>query len=238
MTDDSSDLDALLALSRDADTRAPPELASVPEPLAAATTRGGVRERLRSLPTPARVALVVAVVLLVSGLPRAFASPRPDLDPTAWVRVYTTLLGAAFLAMFAAGAALRGTYTRPWPAWLTTAMSVLVLVPAALSLVPGWWGSATPMPSAASHIPCLTYGLVGAIVAAGATLYLDRGDAPAPWRVVAAAGAGGLVAYTSLGVHCASGNVVHLLVSHSVQGLLVGLLVVGWSALRARRAAA
>lgn len=219
--------DELDPLLRD-DAPAPPMdgvLASVHAEMA-----GGPREELRALPTGVRRALAVGLVLGVGGL-AALTGVRHDLQGGALMRVMGTVAGTVAIGCVLAAASLR-SLAAPRPRWTGLAWAGLGL-PVALALLPGWWGPST---GADGWTGCLTAGLAVAALAAGGTLLLERSDRVPLWRLVAASGGAGMLAFGVLGAHCPSGDPTHLLLGHAVEGALVG--IVAWAidrGLRARR---
>lgn len=182
---------------------------------------GGAREELRALPTGVRRALAVGLVLGVGGL-AVLTGVRQDLHGAALDRAMGTALATIALGCVLAAASLR-SLAAPAPRWTALAWLGLAL-PVGLALLPGWWGA----PSGADGwTGCLSAGLAVAGLAAGGTLLLERSDRVPLWRLVAASGGAGMLAFGVLGAHCPSGDPTHLLLGHAVEGALVGAVAWG-----------
>ena len=183
--------------------------------------------RLRELPTPRRIGLAVGSTLLLVVLLIAVMGARGGLDGTSvMLRVGITLFGLAVLAASVFAVALRGAHQRPlgWRGW--TLVAAGVAVPLALSLLPALWHDHTPT-TEVLVLGCNVIGCVTGFAAAIIVWIFQRTTTPVTMRVLASAAGGGIVAFAMLQVHCPADNVEHLIVGHS----LVGVLLVAAAAL-------
>lgn len=189
--------------------------------------RPTVRDRLRELPSTARVALVLTTVLGTSSV-LAGLGPRDDLaalwrlDLLAWGIVLLFVTVGSVLSV------LRGMHRRPLGPVEVVLAALGLGVPVILSIVPGLLpGEAAPAGAEmAVHRACFAgSGLIAGPTAALA-LVLVRDDKPPLARVFAAAGAGGAAAFLAQALHCPWSDTVHLLVSHASVGLAVAAVAV------------
>lgn len=189
--------------------------------------RPTLRDRLRELPSSARVVLVLTTVLGTSSV-LAGASPRDDLaalwrlDLVVWGSVLLLVTVGSVLAV------LRGMHRRPLGPIEVVLAALGLGLPVLLSLLPGLLpGVALPDGEAmAMHRACFAgSGLIAGPTAALA-LSLVRDDKPPLARVFAAAGAGGAAAFLAQALHCPWSDMAHLLVSHASVGVAVAAVAV------------
>lgn len=194
--------------------------------------------RLRALPTPARVLLAAAAVLLAALFSVAF-TPRPELAQYPVGRMALVLGTLAVLAVLIVRMALRPVH-RPQPA----ARSVLLLVAGALSatlafalapeahtLLP----HTVPAPGQSlweRARPCLLFGLGTGLPVFLALHALDRGARYAAWLATAALGLAGNLA---LQLHCPLTGADHLAAGHASVGFVALAAVALWVLLRRPR---
>lgn len=192
------------------------------------------REALLALPTWARVLLGTGLGLALPAVLLFVLNLRGDLDPDGMSRILAVVASCAALAVATVVVGLRGLHQRPL-GWGGRALVGLALgLPLLLALIPGFLpGSPT---DGAGRMPwttgCLWAGLVTALCAAGALRLLDRGASRT--RVLAAAGAGGLVGFGLLSLHCPMGHPLHLVTAHGLLGVVVAGLLLGVGLIRRR----
>lgn len=185
------------------------------------------REELLALPTWARVAVGALLGLVVPAVLLFLLDLRGDLDPDGMSRILAVVASCAALAVATVVVGLRGLHQRPlgWGGKLLVGLALGL--PLVLAAIPGFLpGSPT---GGAERMPwttgCLWAGLVTALSAAGALRLLDRGVSRP--RLLAAAGAGGLVGFGLLSLHCPMGHPLHLVTAHGLLGILVAVLLLG-----------
>ena len=191
------------------------------------------RDRLRELPSTARVMLASLGLSLLIGVAVAVAGVRPDLGAGDLVGFGGALIPIAAVTIAAIATTLRGAHL-PARARLTFAVGTLaVSLPLALVLVPGLWpggtrlGYETPL----AHVGCAITGLLSAVGAAGLVLSFTRATSPRLTRLFTAGGAGGLAGFAILQLHCPVADIDHLLLAHAPVGLAAGLVLIGAVAL-------
>jgi hypothetical protein len=193
----------------------------------------GLHTTLRELPTPRRRALAVLGMAVVFVVVVFAHGTRADLSGEALLRFLLSIGALVAVSVGAASITLRSAHERPLPSWSGGLGVAALLLPALVSLLPGWWPGfevgALPM---AVHLGCGAAGLAAAVGAAGAILVFDRDDLSTRARIVSAAAAGGLIGYTTQAVSCPVINLDHLVLSHASQGVLVWALLIAWTALR------
>ncbi|MFO0747422.1 MAG: NrsF family protein [Myxococcota bacterium] len=180
------------------------------------------RSRLRELSTPKRVGLVLlgtialsAIVMIVLG------GMRGDLASGGLVARYAlALLGLCVLAGAVFAVALRGAHQRPLGVVGWVIVSLAVVVPLALSLLPSVWtadgGRTLAVVDGCNVIGCTT-GLFAGVLA----WLFQRSTTPVTVRVLASAAGGGVIAFAMLQLHCPADNVEHLLLGHSIVGVIL-----------------
>jgi len=196
--------------------------------------------RARELPTALRIALVVVGSIGISTLALlVVGGVRGDMVAQSLVgRHVLAMVGLAVLATTIFAVALRGVHRRPLGLLGWAAVALGVIIPLGLSLTPWVWQSASG-PSAETIHGCNVIGTVTGLFAAGFAWLFQRTSTPAPLRLIASAAGGGVVAFGMLQLHCPSDDIEHLLLGHSIVGIiLVGaaLVFVGVRRLVLRRA--
>jgi hypothetical protein len=201
-----------------------------------------LRDSLRELKTPVRFALSLALALGIGAGVLAAMGVAPSVADAGAGR-YVVALGSVvgFMAL-AVAISLRGAHRRSLgvAAWLLALTSLAA--PIALGMVPGIWGGRpAPSPPAVAHdlgLNCFRVGLIAALVTGLAVRLFQREDRPTPWRLVALAAAGGLVAFGTSQLYCPSDNLLHVTVGHGLVGVLLALVVLGaaWLFRHVRRA--
>lgn len=237
---------ALVEAARGAEASDVSALASVRAAVAAARAREAttVRGVLRALPTGWRVALALAVVVLVA-CAAVWLSPREDLGVVSAVGLVGTvgLLGAASLAVLRLALwPLQRAPLRRWQRWGGLWAAGLA-VPLGVALVPlsGTWGAVPSSGWGGEAARCLGLGLVLALPVWGMLWLLGRGVGGSGWRSALGGLAAGLGGELALQLHCASVWPGHQVLGHVTVGLaavMVALAVVGLRGRLQRRRAA
>jgi len=195
----------------------------------------GPRDRLRELSTPIRIALASASMLAVCAVVQVLGGLRTDLGGDDLLQFVVSFTATTALSVGAVALALRGAHHRPLGnrAWVWAA--VFLGLPFVLATVPGMWpGMVVPHDALHAHLGCALMGMVGAIPAAFLVLLFERSDEPVVWRLLMAAGAGGLAGFAFQNAHCPASDSYHLLVSHAPYGLALAGLLLGVSAISRR----
>ncbi|MEZ4265927.1 MAG: hypothetical protein R3F39_06075 [Myxococcota bacterium] len=190
--------------------------------------RPTLRDRLRELPTPARVALSVLLALAVSAAVLASRGVAPsvaDAGPGRFALALASVVG--FMAL-AVAVSLRGAHRRSLGLGVWTLALLSLAAPIVLGLLPGIWGG-RPAPSAPAHahdfgLNCFRVGLVGALLTGLVIRVFQREDRPTSWRLIALAATGGLVAFGSSQLYCPSDNLLHVTVGHGLVGATVAAI--------------
>lgn len=173
----------------------------------------GLRAWLRSRPSALRfqlAALAVAVVAFAGGVLRL----RADWSQYPGPRLLVPLLylGLVLIVMRQELSARRRLVAaQPWP-WLA-----LLALPFVLALAPATEASRHAGPAGA--LSCFIYGVLLTLPVALLLWALDRDDRPSLRTAVQSAVALGLSANVVLELHCANGNLGHLLLGHVSIGL-------------------
>ncbi len=200
-----------------------------------------LRDRLRELKTPIRVALSLALALGVAAAVLAAIGVAPSVAEAGagpFVAAVGSVVG--FMAV-AVAVSLRGAHRRSLgiAAWLLALVSLAA--PIALGMLPGIWGGRpAPAAPAAAHdfgLSCFGAGLVAALLTGLVIRLFQRDDRPTSWRLVALAAAGGLVAFGTSQLYCPSDDLLHVTVGHGLVGALLAFifLVAAWLNRRLRR---
>ena len=186
-----------------------------------------LRERLRQLASPARIAIASFAMIGIGASFLAMSGLRPDLDAgsTAWLATVHAIVLLGSVGGLAL--ALRPNHLPPLNllAWL--GVGSVLLMPIAIALVPGLLPGMTGHPPTVAHVMCAANGLFMALPATAVVLLLDRSRNPASWRVLLAAGAAGMSAFGMGAWHCPSVDPFHLIVAHAGLGAVLGLVVLG-----------
>jgi len=184
--------------------------------------RPGVRERLRSLPTAARVGAVAA---LIAGLGAfvGLASRRPDLASYPIARWVLELGALVALVGYALNAGLRSAGRPPEPAARErTAGIALLALPLVLVAMPR---SHAAHEASVIHGPgelgstvaaCLAYGSAFGTAALAALWATSRGEVGVPLGRAMMAIAGGAVGLLVLHLHCPITDQAHIFLGHAV----------------------
>jgi hypothetical protein len=132
------------------------------------------------------------------------------------------VLAVSIISLFLS---LRPVHRPPLNGLAWVAVCTILVLPVAVSLVPGLLpGMAGEVPHIA-HLMCGGGGLVIALPVTSLVLLLDRSREPSAWRVMFAAGAAGLAAFGVGHWYCPSVDPTHLLVAHAALGAGAGLMV-------------
>lgn len=170
-------------------------------------------DRLRDLPTAARVAISATLVLAV-GLAGAFATGlRPDVSAVAAPSAFVALAGvaASALALRPAGRPL----SAPWRVGLALA----ALAPLGTLLLPPEGVVLTEV-HGALHMACGASAWTVAAVVAAAFAAFDRGAPGRAWRALGVGGAAGAAGFLTATLHCPVANLTHVILAHTSAGLV------------------
>lgn len=252
MNEDSRDRDALRAdldalTGRDPDgsppggAAAPADLDAMFAAVAAETVdrKRSVRDRLRELPTPMRIALAMLGALIMTGAALVVTRIRADITGQALLRYGLAMAAIAALVGVAFAVSMRGPHQRPVGRGVWAFIVVVLAIPLVLSVIPGLWEcerAPAVHPIGGVHVPCLLLGIMTGALTAGVAWLFQRTDVPVFWRAGAAVGGGGLTAFAMLQLHCPARDATHLIVTHAGVGLMLALVVAGLVAWRRRTA--
>lgn len=192
----------------------------------------GLRDRIRELPTATRTAMAAVGLVAAGGAALAVLGLRGDLADVELVRFVGSLLVLLSGAVASAGLGLRGLHQPGLGRRGAALVALSLAIPAAMALIPGWWPSSASPAGWAPHVMCLLNGVGATTAMTLVVLLFQRPDHPAAWRLLSAAGAGGMVGMAVQQLACPAGGVLHVLGAHSLLGLVVGAGVVGIAALR------
>lgn len=200
----------------------------------------GLRARLRSLPTPRRWGLVLAVAAGVAAASFLLAGRVDAPVYPAW-RLVFELLGIAVLTGVAGWVALRPLHRPTAPSWLPRALlGAAVGLPLLLALLPmahdaqpeSLGGLGTELWPRA--IGCLLYGAICGLPLVGVLVGVSRTELRPGWRMATGLACAGLAGLFALQVHCPITQPPHLQLGHGpvVLALLTGGLLVAISVRR------
>ena len=179
-------------------------------------------ERLRRLPTAARVAAAFLVSIVIAGGLVAMMGLRTDLGGLDKGPLAAGLIGLVGAALISTTAALRGPH-RPGlglRSWLLA--GALIGVPALSPLVPGLWDG---RPGYAGW-GCLMMGFIATGIGAAAIVVLSRWPGELS-RMAFIAASGGLMAFAAQTLFCPCGDLDHQLLQHSSLALLAAVVLIG-----------
>ncbi len=191
-----------------------------------------VLDRLQELPTAVRATAAAAAMLAVGAVALAFLGVRSDVETALLPHFVGTLLFLISAAVGSAGLGLRGLHQPPLGRQGTFAVAIFLLLPVGLAVLPGWWPSSAAPQGWTPHTRCLLNGVGTTTAVTVLLLVFQRSPIAVPWRVLAAAAAGGLAGMTVQQLACPAGGMLHVLGAHSLLGLMVGAGVLGVAALR------
>ncbi|MCB9681545.1 MAG: hypothetical protein H6733_08760 [Alphaproteobacteria bacterium] len=182
----------------------------------------GWRDRLRALPSARRQALALAGAWVATTVYVVVVGLRADLRGAtlAWQAALAGVL--LLLGSLGVLVALRGLHRRPLHDALARSLA-LVALPAVAVVFP-WPGAEGAVPVSV-HVACGIGSLMVATMTSLAVLVFDRDDRPPPWRVLAAAGLGGVFGFVALGLHCPAVHPLHLVLGHGLAGVMVGAVL-------------
>ncbi|MGM0577326.1 MAG: hypothetical protein ACQEXJ_16495 [Myxococcota bacterium] len=195
----------------------------------------GLLDRLREMPTRWRILLVVALAVPGAGAMLAAMGIRPDLSPGGAVRYLSTLSILVATVSLAVALSLRGPHRRPVGRWAWAFTIAALLLPVLLAFLPSLWTGETPSVTglAGPGLACLGLGLATAAMVGGLVRVFQRSQPGTDWHLTAMAAAGGLVAFTTVELHCASNDLLHLVIGHGLIGLVFAVVL--WVVVRLRR---
>lgn len=190
-----------------------------------------LRDRLRSLSTPMRVALgllvagVLSGALLGGGGVAGMGGLRADFGQLNLLQLAIPLCLMGVGSAGAMALALRGP-ARPPLRYGAALMALCLGFPFVLAAVPGLFEGADTQGALKPMIGCLMMGAgVGVATSLGVVAF-SRWARPGNTQLALAGAAGGLAAFVYQQLHCAAGDPLHLLGSHAALGLiLAGTLV-------------
>jgi len=162
------------------DDLAPGDLADLFSRVAAETVDRPptLRDRLRELSTPVRIALAVGGALIMVTVALLIVGIRTDLTGQAMARYAVAMAAIAGLMGAAFAASLRGAHQRPLRWWTWVLVVTALLVPLALAVMPWLWeGDGVIRPSGHAHPfgMCGVMGLVTGALTAERHLAARRG---------------------------------------------------------------
>lgn len=191
-----------------------------------------VLDRVREASTPARLALVVAMVTVLAAVLLNAQGLRPDMSSELAATLAPGFLVLALAATGTIFVALRGFETALSDTTRRGAIAAGLLVPLLVSAVPGWWPGINLPPEAgwAPAIHCSTWGAASAVLTMLVVLVAQRADRPAPWRIASAAGVGGGVGFIVQTLTCPAHDLSHMLFSHGAMGIVVAACALAISA--------
>lgn len=196
-----------------------------------------VRDRVRELPTPVRVAVALGFGVFAVVAVLAMLGIRPGLE-SGGLAGYLTAAGCLVAMVgLATSLSLRGMHQRQLGGWAWAITVGALLTPPIIALWPGLWPTAGAPAADVTGFGLRCIGL-GLAVAAGVGLvmrFLQRVDRPGSWRVTSTAGAGGVVAFAAVQLNCPAADIGHLLVGHGLLGVI--LAVIGLAAVHVTRRA-
>jgi hypothetical protein len=194
---------------------------------------GGALDRIRSVSTPGRVALVAAAVGTV-GILNAVALLRTDAS------AYPALRMAVILAAFTVAAVLVGFFVlwpvhlpRPDRRVLPVLLATGILLPTVFAVLPAAHDHVHAHPESfegrgddfwSRAIGCLIYGTVSGLPTLVLLFLLGRGGKPRSTVVLGALLATALAGNVALQLHCPLVSHAHLLVGHAGVPLLLVLV--------------
>ncbi len=190
-------------------------------------------QRLAELPTVTRILFGFGGGLVLSAVVVGVIGLRVQSIDADSGRMLLTLLGMALFGGLALASSLRGLHQRSLGSFAWLVAGVALLLPLLMALLPGWWpGVAVPdmMPWQSE---CFWFGAGVAAATAGGAVMLQRTAEPPLWRVLSAAGAGGIVGFIAQQLFCPASGTWHLVTAHGLLGMLVAVLLVGVLKLRA-----
>lgn len=225
-------------IAQELSRRAPESLdpaieAALIQQIEARTEASGLRDRLRALPGPARAALaVLGIALLTAGF-TAMEGPRHELFEASGAALAARILAVGLVAMGGAFVALRGQHRTPLRARALALVGVALAAPVLASLLPGVWpGFAGSGSWNVARQGCFWGGLMTGAGTAAGLLWLDRAERPSVNRIIAAAAAGGGVAFVVQTLHCPMNDVAHMVGTHGTASLpIVALGLIAAAAL-------
>ncbi|MGE0324145.1 MAG: hypothetical protein AB7K71_15560 [Polyangiaceae bacterium] len=188
--------------------------------------------RLKSLSTPARIALASSVVGLLVAL--NFRKPRPDLHTLHWLEFSAPLVVALLLVFLG----VRGTLRGPHLAQKSSAQAgALIGLSAGLPLLyflsHNFLGEISFVEAAPGFgrraLTCFSFGVGWSLPLGLMLVFLDRNKLAPQSLILHAGAAGGLSGVLALHIHCPLQNPAHLLVGHLSVLVFVVLM---WLALR------
>ncbi|HEY2406688.1 MAG TPA: hypothetical protein VGI10_11830 [Polyangiaceae bacterium] len=191
----------------------------------------GVRALLRSRPTYARVALLIALTALITGL--SFALNGRDLRDAPMARVYGVVLVYFAGFWFAARRGLLGAAEPGYQHHVRALALASLAVPIAIALLGGSMSAKDGGPAAG--LGCFVYGALLALPVVAAFFWLERADRPPAGAFWLVAALSGFTANLVLELHCPSQHLVHLLLGHASVGVVVLAAALAFRAARGMR---
>ncbi|MCB9730697.1 MAG: hypothetical protein H6746_19660 [Deltaproteobacteria bacterium] len=203
--------------------------------------RPSLRDRLRELRTPVRVALSVLLAVGLAAAVLAVVGIAPSVAQAGAARFAVAIAMVVGFMALAVATSLRGVHRRGLSAAAWALALVTLAAPLALSVIPGLWGG-RPAPHVPSATPtfglyCFRIGIVSAVLVGFVIRLFQRVDRPTSPRLIALAAAGGLVAFGSSQLYCPSDDLVHVTIGHGLVGVALAILLLGgaWVARALRR---
>lgn len=175
------------------------------------------RDRLRELPTGARVTIALGIALTLAAMMVLVVGVREVGPGAATERVVLALSGLTLLAAASFAVSLRGIHRRPLKGWAWAVIGLGLAVPFVLAVMPaGEVGLERGV-----GFGCLTIGIAAGALVSVPVFLMQRASVPVMARACAAMAGGGLVAFSLLELHCPSRDVTHLVVGHALVGVVL-----------------
>ena len=201
-----------------------------------------LRGRVRTMPTPARLALGAATGLCIGGIVLAFVGLRGDLGSLNLPRLAASVGGVLAVGGVAAALALRGAHKAPLGPAGQIAAIIALAMPFISVVIPGFWeGMTVPREMAVIAIlKCVALGSPIAVLTGTGVMLMTRWTRAPQTRLALAGVAGGCVGFAAQQLECPGADTMHMLLGHagllivSAFALVAGAFVYGMAAGRGR----
>lgn len=181
---------------------------------------------LRSLATQTRLAIGVVVASLIV-IVVTLLTPRADLESYPVVRMVATLGGLAGVALGSLALMVRGVDRdrSPWPLFATV-LSGALAAPVLMGLMPepASTGNDAPADFWRAAFLCASFGFVVVLPWVYVAGRLIRTSPPSRSQAMLLSGFAGLLAASTLQLHCPVDHGMHISVGHGLVGIAYALL--------------